>query len=382
MNHGGSVAAHLAEYDRRQGDPGFILPTSGTTGEPKGVVLPQNWCLLGPLAFRKQGQGLKGGPKYYICLSWGHGVPLMQLETAFWLGGSAVIAKGFSASGFWDDVDAHHCTHAFGMSTMLRMLYNTDLRDRSDKPHLDMITSGLPGDMWEGFVGRYNVSVHEQYGATDLCRDPEKNWLMNPGQYPVGSVGRPMPRLDVRLVDDEMKDVSVGQSGQLVARPNGSEAVVEYYNDPEASRAKVHDGWSLSGDLFRRDEEGNFWYVGRQTESIRRNAMNISPVEVERTLVAIPGVRTTIVFAVPSELAEDEIKAAVIVSNPELTADAVAEAARPLVPRHMMPRYFEIVDSIPMTGSGKAQRFMMREGWRTPTTWDAREGAYLDLADA
>jgi crotonobetaine/carnitine-CoA ligase len=167
--------------------------------------------------------------------------------------------------------------------------------------------------------------------------------------------------------------------GELQMRPRGGSAVVAYYKDPEASAAKTAGGWVSTGDWFRHDPDGNYWFVDRKRDVIRRRGINLAPAVIEDAVRQHPAIAEVAAFAVPDDLGEDEIKIVVLLDDgDDLAAADVALFADERLPRHMRPRYIEVVSDLPLTpGTQRVQRFKLRESWATPTTWDTLNGDFI-----
>jgi crotonobetaine/carnitine-CoA ligase len=370
----GADPAFLLERDYpRPSDPGLLLSTSGTTGEPKGVIQANTWAGAGYITSRKW--GFEGPPKYYVCLSWGYAAVIFQVTLALTTGGSVIIAERFSASGMWDDLRRRGGTHVQLMGTMHRALFAQPARDDDASYRKVIVTSaGMPGDIWAEFERRFNVDVYEVYTSTDGggC------WMVNPGVDPVGSVGRPWAEIEARIVDDEDQLVEQGHVGELQMRPVGGVPVVNYLDDPEASADKTRGGWVRMGDFFREDANGAFYFVDRKRDMIRRKSMTVPPASVERVLLEHPDIEEASAFGVPAELGEDDIKVVVVRRPGRMPSEAeIMTFARAQLPEYMQPRYLEFVPELPTTGLAKIQRFRLRDGWRTRGTWDAQTGAAL-----
>jgi crotonobetaine/carnitine-CoA ligase len=288
-----------------------------------------------------------------------------------------VIARRFSASRFWDDIRRYGCTHFNLFGTMPQMLLAQPPHDNDRDHHVeDATVAGMPPEVWEAFTTRFGVRVCVPFSAIDSGG----MWIGNPGKYPIGSCGRPWIDFEARLVDDDDADVPEGESGELIMRPRGGLPLVRYYNDPEASAEKTRGGWSRFGDLMRRDEEGNYWFVDRKRDVIRRRGIIIAPAQIEGVVSEFPGVLEVSAFAVPSELGEDEVKIAVVPrEGASITPQEIALAGYESLPKHMRPRYVELVESLPKTPTARVKRIELKANWRTATTWDSVEEAYLEV---
>jgi crotonobetaine/carnitine-CoA ligase len=162
-------------------------------------------------------------------------------------------------------------------------------------------------------------------------------------------------------------------TGELILRTDMPWAMNGgYHRNPEATAAAWRNGWFHTGDAFRRDAEGTFYFVDRLKDAIRRRGENISSFEVEREIIAHPNVREVAVVATQSEFAEDEVLA-VVAPMPGCSVDAaeLAEFLRPRLPHFMVPRYIRFLDELPKTPTQKVQKHLLRADGRTPDTWDS-----------
>lgn len=356
-------------------DPAFVNYTSGTTGTPKGVVLRQMFSMAAMLLARRLGLR-PDDERVYLCTPLYHALGLANSAMALRLRGQIVLPPAFSASRYWADIRTQRCTFAYHVGTIARMLFNQPPQPTDGQHQLrTFMGGGMPADIWEDFAKRFRVTVFEAYSASDGVGS-----IANFGDAPVGSIGRPGPELESRLVDEAGNDVMAGETGELLLRPAGVPAgtpLVEYYNDRDATTEKVRDGWVHTGDLMRRDESGALYFVDRAKDIVRRRGVNIAPAEVERIVCGHPAIAECTVHPVPAALGEDELKLVVPrdcgLSEPELAAHCEA-----VLPPHMRPRYIELVGELPKTDTERVQRFKLKQSWRTQATWDTIAGHYLD----
>jgi crotonobetaine/carnitine-CoA ligase len=188
-----------------------------------------------------------------------------------------------------------------------------------------------------------------------------------PGPWRVGSMGKPSQHPDrrvalaqVKVVDDEGRDVPDGETGELVVR---TPIVMQgYWREPAQTAAAFRDGWFLTGDLARRDADGYFWFVARKKDIIRRRGENISGAELDRVIGSHPDVIEAAAIPVPSELGEDEILVAVVRKpGSTLDAQAVADWCRERLAPIKVPRYVVFAESLPHTPTHRVAKFRMRE---------------------
>jgi crotonobetaine/carnitine-CoA ligase len=183
------------------------------------------------------------------------------------------------------------------------------------------------------------------------------------------------PGYQVRIVDDYDEEVPVGTVGELVVRSDEPWMITPgYWRQPERTAEAWRNGWFHTGDGFRRDEEGNHYFVDRMKDAIRRRGENISSFEVEAAVLQHPQVLECAAIAVPSELGEDEIKVLVVVAE-ELSPAELLDFLEPRMPKFMLPRYVELVASLPKTDATfRTKKVELRAAGINERTWD-REGA-------
>jgi len=326
----------------------LLIYTSGTTGRPKGVVYTYNRSrvkLLGLMG----GLLVKPDDVYYTALALCHGNALFLTVTlSMAQGATVVLSRKFSASRFWDDINRYGVTLFNTIGSLVPILMKQPVRP-NEKTHKVrcVLSAACPADMWEAFEKRFGVTIYEGYGAVDSGG----KGILNLGTAPVGSLGKPLgPPGSARVIDENGNDVPPDTPGQLIFKVGDKKSSVRYYKNDEATEKKVHGGWMYTGDIVRRDSDGYLYFVGRDTESMRKGGENVSAYEVEHVIVSHPDIEDAAVYAVPSELAEDEIMAS-IKMMPGKTIDpaALREWLNDKLARYAIPRYIRFVDEFPMT---------------------------------
>jgi carnitine-CoA ligase len=195
-----------------------------------------------------------------------------------------------------------------------------------------------------------------------------------------GSCGKPRTGVQARLVDEHDIEVARGEIGELLVRSDQPWSMNAGYNgQPEATAAAWRNGWFHTGDLFRQDGDGNYFFVDRKKDTIRRRGENISSFEVENVVRQYPDVDEAAAVGVESEIAEQEVMV-VVTSKPGRTVDprALTEFLIPRMPYFMVPRYVRVVAQIPKTETNKIRKVYFRDQGVTPDTWD-RERAGIKL---
>ena len=196
----------------------------------------------------------------------------------------------------------------------------------------------------------------------------------------VGTCGRLRSGAQVAVADSNDFELDIGETGQLLVRDNTPWSLSHgYYKDPSATASAWRNGWFHTGDVVRRDEDGDYFYVDRLKDVIRRRGENISSFEVEKEIMQYPGVDDAAAIGLPSEFGEDDV---MIVLSPIAgqTVDprALIEFLIPRMPHFMVPRYIRILDALPRTPTMKVQKTKLREDGVTADTFD-RENAGMQV---
>jgi len=231
----------------------------------------------------------------------------------------------------------------------------------------------MPADLEEPFKKRFGIeAIHQGYGQSEvmtiLARTPGRSW-------PPNSLGEPQEGIEAAVLDDEDRPVEAGGVGELCARPAEPYAIFNgYFGNPEATLSAFRNLWYHTGDLVRRDEQGDWYFVDRKADFIRFKGRNISSFAVEAAVGAHPDVVEVAAHGVTSaELeAEAELKVAVVRKpGSTVSAEEIARFVNDNAPYFFVPRYIEFVDELPHTPTGRVQKYKLRERGVTAETWDA-----------
>ena len=220
------------------------------------------------------------------------------------------------------------------------------------------------------FEARFGLTVTEAFGLTDAG---VPIGVPHGVERPPGSCGRAQPDWECRVVDELDNDVAADVVGELVVRPRLPYlSQLGYWNRPDATVSARRNFWFHTGDLFRMDAGGWFHFVDRAKDAIRRSGENVSGFEVEQVLNAHPKIAEAAVFAVPSDLAEDEVMAALLLEEDAvLPWDELLEFCRSRLPYFAVPRYLEVMEEFPRTGTAKVRKADLRQRGVTSSTFDA-----------
>ena len=340
-----------------------LLFTSGTTGDPKAILMPHfRWvenALRVPLMC-----GWKAGEKPYSGLSLTHAnAQVLTLGASLANGVPCVLSRRFTKSRLWDVVRKHGCTTFNLLGGMTTALYSEPRRpDDADNPVRFVCSAGMPAAIWESFERRFNVQILEFYGAA------EGGMTFKPiGVGPIGSIGRTIPSLKHRIVDGQGRDVPRGEPGELLFQEaSGSPYVVEYFRDPAASAKKCAGGWLHMGDVVVEDQDGWLYFKYRIGSGIRRNGDFINAAFIEKVIAEVPEVDDVYVYGIPSANGvpgEKDVVAAVVPKDPDLATFDVQDLyrlCRKRLEANFVPSYIQVLGQIPKTASEKPQdRFLV-----------------------
>jgi crotonobetaine/carnitine-CoA ligase len=363
------------------GDTAAVLWTSGTTGRAKGVMQSHNAWVRGAESGART-SGTKEGEVMYCCLPMHNSAAWVAcVYRALVTGLPFGLDAEFSASRFWDRCRHYGATQIFTLGAMHMFLWQAPEKlDDADNPvrHASMIP--LPDELIEPMKRRFGIRTIDQgYGQSEVMGlvhriDDGRSWKPR-------CLGVPLPGIEFRLLDDDDREVRPGEVGEFCVRPTQPFALFSgYFNDPEATVRAWRNLWYHTGDLGRRDEDGDYFFVDRKADYIRYKGRSVSSFAIEAAIGAHPAVAECAAHGVTSaELeSEAEIKVVVVVKQgQQLSAEALARFVNDNAPYFFVPRYIEFVDELPHTPTGRVQKFKLRERSVTPQTWDRNAAGFV-----
>ncbi|MDZ7839711.1 MAG: AMP-binding protein [Gammaproteobacteria bacterium] len=354
----------------RFNDVGAVMYTSGTTGPSKGVMVTHAHSYEYALAVAEN-LDLNSSDIYYNPLPLFHIAGQWAAVYASCIrGATVVLAQGFSAKRFWNDVRQHGATTTFLLGAMANWLAQLEPQDDDrNNPMERMLVVPLLPDT-EAFKQRFDVLVCAIWGSTEVnC--PTRSGFDLVDSKTCGYICH--DRYEVRIVDDNDMEVPPGVPGEAVVRAKEPWITMAgYWNNPEATVKAWRNQWVHSGDMLMRDENDNLYFVDRVKDAIRRSGENISSMEVENEINAHEPVLECAVVPVDSEHTEQEVKAYIVLKEGAGAFDheAFIRFLEPRMAYFMIPRFVEIVDALPKTQTGKIQKFELRGRPNSKDTWD------------
>jgi len=341
----------------------FWLYSSGSTGTPKGVIhrhrdLLVTWNYATTVLAIQEDDVAFSTTKLFHAYGLGNNLtfPYIAGATTVMLAGRATPEAVFAT------IAKHRPTIFFSAPTLFNAMLHADAAGEQDLSSVRLCVSAaepLPAEVWHRWYDRYGVEIIDGIGSTEMLHIYCSN---RPGVVVPGSSGTAVPGYELKLCDDEERELVGEATGDLCVR--GESMFVEYWNQPERTAQLIRDGWFHTRDRYRRDADGNYWYEGRADDMFKVSGLWVSPADVEARLIEHPAV---VEAAVVSCMIDGFIKAkAFVVAEPSAApGDQLNEELREFccerLHRYQVPTVFAYVESLPKTVTGKIQRFKLRQ---------------------
>jgi crotonobetaine/carnitine-CoA ligase len=344
-----------------------LLYTSGTTAQPKGVLLTNANFIYGSEVLRAA-TGLRSDDHQIIVLPLYHAAAQCHALWPSIIAGAAVsIMSRFSASKFFEQAARHEATMAALFGTLLRMLLSQPPGPWDRAHFLRNVTyaQNLSTLQYEEWRQRFGAPLQQVWGMTEIGALP----LMSPltGERRLNAMGRPVIGYEVRVVDDSGAEVFPHAAGELIVRGvPGRSLALGYLKNAIATdkllRREQDGTWLHTGDIAAYDQDGFFYFLDRSKDLIKRGGLNISTAEVESVIAEIPGVAEVCVVGLPDAIRDEVVAAAVVrcqVATP--TADQIRSHCAARLADYKVPARVEFMDCLPKTSVGKCQKIAVRE---------------------
>jgi acyl-CoA synthetase (AMP-forming)/AMP-acid ligase II len=350
-------------------DPLFMMYTSGTTGRPKGALLSHR-ANIAYLASMLATSDLNINERQIIVAPMFHIAGLGLLMVAVYRGMTSVIVKAFDPAVMWELIDSERITGFFGVPSMLAFMYQHPKRETAKREHLRWTLCGaapVPVNLIQAWDAM-GVQVRQVYGATEthggICLLTSDH-----ASTKVGSTGLPYFGIDVRVVDLAGNPVPPGMPGEVITR--GPHLFSGYWNQPEATRSALREGWFHTGDIAEVDADGFIYIKDRSKDMIISGGENVYPAEIENVLSAHPGVSEVGVIGQPSAK-WGECACAVVVrgsgwkGDDQLLVQELKALAQQRLAKFKQPKSYVFMDALPRNPSGKILKRMLREAFPGP----------------
>ncbi|WP_432240891.1 acyl-CoA synthetase [Herbaspirillum robiniae] len=374
-----ALAGHGEDFtpvDTRADDPAVIIYTSGTTGQPKGA-LHAHRVLLGHLPGVEMSHNLYPleGDRIWTPADWAWIGGLLDVLLPSWHHGVAVVAhrfEKFTGEAAFQLLQDHGVRNCFLPPTALKMMRTVAEPEKRWKLNLRSVASGgesLGAELLDWGRKTFGLTINEFYGQTECNMTVSSNAAVMPARP--GSIGRAAPGHRVEIVDDQGRQLAVGEQGNIAVHRPDPVMFLQYWNKPQATADKFAGDWLLTGDTGVKDDAGYIRFVGRDDDVITSAGYRIGPGEIEDNLLQHAAVKMAAVVGAP-DAERTEIVVAIVVLNAGFAGDAamkreLQQHVKTRLAAHEYPREVYFVEELPMTTTGKVIRRQLRDmvaGWR------------------
>jgi benzoate-CoA ligase len=366
-----AVEKEVEPAPTRRDDMAFWLYSSGSTGKPKAVVHLHHDIPYTCVTYGEQVLGIKESDTTFSTTGLFHAYGFgNNLTMPYWVGASTVLHAGrHTPATVLDTIEKRRPTLFFSAPTLYNAILNFEgsrSRDLSSIRHCVAAAESLPAEVWRRWKEAYGLTILDGVGSTEMLHIYCSNRL---DDVRPGSSGKAVPGYELKILDEEGKPVPAGDAGDLYVK--GDSALALYWAQHEKSKRSILGEWFFTGDRYRVDEDGYYWYEGRSDDMIKVSGLWASPIEIESALLEHPSVAESAVVGVEVN-GFTRIKAFVITKSGAEAGDglvtALQEHCKSKLQRYQYPHMIEFVSELPKTVTGKIQRYKLREKEATPAS--------------
>jgi long-chain acyl-CoA synthetase len=341
-------------------DLAILMYTSGSTGFPKGVMLSHSNLIENML----QGAAVwpSGSTDCYLgVVPMNHIYGVLGFHESCYFGSRMVLVPWFDPQKALEIITDYKITVAGMVPTMITMmmpLYNPERHSLKSMKYLVCSGAPLPEELLIKAQELFGIKIFHGYGCTEA--GPTIARQRPDGKFKIGSVGPPVPGLEVKCINEEGKEVHQGEVGEIIAKGPG--VMVGYWNKPKETAETLRDGWLYTGDLGRFDEDGELYVVGRKKDLIIKGGENIDPGVSENILYKHPAVLEAAVIAIPDAKYGEEVAAAVVLKPGQVaTEEELIRFLKNAIHHFVAPKRIFLMETLPKTGTGKILKREIRE---------------------
>lgn len=353
-----------ALVEQNPDDPFLLLYSSGTTGRPKGILLSNKGQLEICHDMAVVGLVKTDNETMLILLPMFHINPIgVWTYPMTFMGQTLCIRSTFSPSDFWPAILDNEITILMGVPAMYNYVYYSIDASTIDMSRLKLKyafcgAAPLSVELIKGFKEKFNVEIIEGYGLTEAIGVSTAN--PPDGKRKPGTCGLALPGQQIEIFDFNNNILPAGEKGEVCIK--GSNTMIEYLNNPNATKETLTDGWLHTGDIGCLDEEGFLSIVDRAKDMINRGGENIYPREIEIAIESHPSVMAVAVVGIPDDALGERVKAVIELSEPGiLTPEMIKEYLKEKIAKYKIPEFIQITDHLPRNQTGKVLKFKLRE---------------------
>lgn len=357
--------------DAHENDVAVILYTSGTTGRPKGVMLTHKNLYTNTKTsydLAREDKDFSRGTTIGI-LPLAHAFGFTMMNSSILLGSSVVIFSKFDVEQLFESIEKHKVKSFAAVPAMIHAMVASPLADKYDLSSLESVGSGsasLPLALIQAFKNKFHAEIREGYGLSEATTIVTTHRDGMPIKY--GSVGIPIPGVEVKIVDQNGSTVPQGEIGELLVR--GDSITPGYYGLEEETKKAIKDGWLHTGDLVKMDEDGYLYVIDRKKDLVIRGGFNIYPRDVEEVIAKHEAVSEVAVIGLPDEKMGEEIVACVVKKpGATVTDEEIILYSQQKLAKYKTPKKVVFVEQLPRNGVGKILKKRLRDMYaaNTPT---------------